>query len=41
MNSYYDVKFNLVGIVYATFGVLVTSLYQVVSIACGNYELFI
>ncbi|XP_070193738.1 solute carrier family 35 member E3-like isoform X2 [Littorina saxatilis] len=28
-NSYYDVKFNLVGIIYASIGVLVTSLYQV------------
>ncbi|KAB5541902.1 hypothetical protein PHYPO_G00085300 [Pangasianodon hypophthalmus] len=29
LNSYYDVKFNLLGIVFATLGVLVTSLYQV------------
>lgn len=31
LNSYYDVKFNILGIVYATVGVLVTSMYQVVS----------
>lgn len=31
LNSYYDVRFNLLGIVFATLGVLVTSLYQVVS----------
>ncbi|XP_028811005.1 solute carrier family 35 member E3 [Denticeps clupeoides] len=29
LNSYYDVKFNLLGMVFATLGVLVTSLYQV------------
>ncbi|XP_071960300.1 solute carrier family 35 member E3-like isoform X2 [Antedon mediterranea] len=29
LNSYYDVKFNVTGTVYATLGVLVTSLYQV------------
>ncbi|XP_076447825.1 solute carrier family 35 member E3-like isoform X1 [Babylonia areolata] len=29
MNSYYDVKFNMLGIVYASLGVLVTSMYQV------------
>ncbi|KAL8620371.1 hypothetical protein ACOMHN_012996 [Nucella lapillus] len=29
MNSYYDVKFNMMGIIYASLGVLVTSLYQV------------
>ncbi|XP_002736507.1 solute carrier family 35 member E3-like [Saccoglossus kowalevskii] len=29
LNSYYDVKFNVLGTVYATLGVLVTSLYQV------------
>ncbi|KAJ8301808.1 hypothetical protein KUTeg_020795 [Tegillarca granosa] len=29
LNSYFDIKFNLLGIVYATIGVLVTSLYQV------------
>lgn len=32
LNSYYDVKFNLLGMVFATLGVFVTSLYQVVSI---------
>lgn len=31
LNSYYDVRFNLLGIVFASLGVLVTSLYQVVS----------
>nr|XP_048691822.1 solute carrier family 35 member E3 isoform X4 [Caretta caretta] len=30
LNSYYDVKFNFLGMVFATLGVLVTSLYQVV-----------
>ncbi|KAI2665323.1 Solute carrier family 35 member E3 [Labeo rohita] len=29
LNSYYDVKFNLLGMVFATLGVFVTSLYQV------------
>uniref|UniRef100_A0AAR2K0L3 Sugar phosphate transporter domain-containing protein n=1 Tax=Pygocentrus nattereri TaxID=42514 RepID=A0AAR2K0L3_PYGNA len=29
LNSYYDVKFNMLGIVFATLGVFVTSLYQV------------
>uniref|UniRef100_A0A8V0YID7 Solute carrier family 35 member E3 n=1 Tax=Gallus gallus TaxID=9031 RepID=A0A8V0YID7_CHICK len=29
LNSYYDVKFNVLGTVFATLGVLVTSLYQV------------
>ncbi|XP_015239417.1 PREDICTED: solute carrier family 35 member E3 isoform X2 [Cyprinodon variegatus] len=29
LNSYYDVRFNLLGMVFATLGVLVTSLYQV------------
>ena len=32
LNSYYDVKFNVLGTVFATLGVLVTSLYQVVGI---------
>ena len=36
MNSYYDVKFNMFGIIYATLGVLVTSLYQVVG---TNYSI--
>ena len=31
MNSYFDLKFNIVGIVYASAGVIVTALYQVVS----------
>lgn len=30
LNSYYDVKFNVLGMAFATLGVLVTSLYQVV-----------
>ncbi|NP_001025350.1 solute carrier family 35 member E3 [Danio rerio] len=29
LNSYYDVRFNLMGMIFATLGVLVTSLYQV------------
>ncbi|XP_041636199.1 solute carrier family 35 member E3 [Cheilinus undulatus] len=29
LNSYYDVRFNLLGTIFATLGVLVTSLYQV------------
>lgn len=29
LNSYYDVKFNLLGIIFASLGVFVTSLYQV------------
>ncbi|MEQ2214373.1 hypothetical protein XENOCAPTIV_003579, partial [Xenoophorus captivus] len=29
LNSYYDVRFNVLGMVFATLGVLVTSLYQV------------
>lgn len=32
LNSYYDVKFNLLGMIFATLGVFVTSLYQVVSV---------
>lgn len=31
INFYYDIQFNILGTVYATLGVLVTSLYQVVS----------
>lgn len=30
INFYYDIQFNVVGTIYATLGVLVTSLYQVV-----------
>lgn len=37
--SYYDVKFNLLGIFYASIGVLVTSLYQVVRPVCKIYIL--
>ncbi|KAI0239852.1 Solute carrier family 35 member E3 [Lamellibrachia satsuma] len=29
LNSYYDIKFNIIGTLYASLGVLVTSLYQV------------
>ena len=32
MNFYYDIKFNVLGTIYATLGVVVTSFYQVVSI---------
>ena len=31
LNGFYDIKFNLLGLCYATIGVIVTSLYQVVS----------
>lgn len=31
LNSYYDIKFNIVGTIFAALGVLVTSVYQVVS----------
>ena len=31
INFYYDIQFNILGTIYATLGVLVTSLYQVVS----------
>lgn len=34
LNSYYDVKFNWIGTIYASLGVAVTSLYQVVSFIC-------
>ena len=30
LNSYYDVHFNVLGMVYATMGVLVTAVYQIV-----------
>lgn len=33
LNSYYDVRFNMTGTVFATIGVLVTSVYQVVSMS--------
>ena len=32
LNSWYDVRFNVTGMVFALLGVLVTALYQVVSI---------
>lgn len=32
LNSYYDVHFNVLGMVYATMGVLVTAIYQIVRI---------
>lgn len=38
LNSYYDVKFSLLGIVFATLGVLVTSVYQVVGDGDGDGE---
>lgn len=43
LNSYYDVKFNWVGTIYASLGVIVTSVYQVVSyttffIICVVYQ---
>ena len=38
LNSYYDIKFNLVGIVFATIGVIVTSLYQVVSFSVPKFS---
>ena len=31
LNSYFDVRFNALGLVFATIGVLVTSVYQIVS----------
>jgi hypothetical protein len=31
LNSIYDIRFSILGTIYATLGVLVTSLYQVVS----------
>ena len=34
LNSYYDVKFNWLGTIYASLGVIVTSVYQVVSLYC-------
>ena len=34
INFYYDLQFNVAGTVYATLGVLVTSLYQVVRCKC-------
>ena len=40
LNSYYDLKFNLIGIVFASVGVLVTSLYQVVRISVSSREIF-
>jgi len=33
INFYYDIQFNVIGTIYATLGVLVTSLYQVVRVA--------
>ena len=34
LNSYYDVRFNILGLVFAVVGVLVTSIYQIVRIVC-------
>ena len=31
MNFYYDVRFNVVGTIFAVAGVLITALYQIVS----------
>ena len=31
LNSYFDLKFNFIGIIYASAGVIITALYQVVS----------
>ncbi len=36
LNSFYDVHFNIEGIVFAVLGVMVTSLYQIVSVVCIN-----
>ncbi|KAI1238935.1 hypothetical protein IHE44_0012030 [Lamprotornis superbus] len=36
LNSYYDVKFSVLGMAFATLGVLVTSLYQVVGNGAGR-----
>jgi solute carrier family 35 protein E3 len=36
LNSYYDIKFNVLGTIFAAVGVLVTSLYQVVSVNESN-----
>ncbi|MGH0139603.1 UNVERIFIED_CONTAM: hypothetical protein FKN15_014706 [Acipenser sinensis] len=38
LNSYYDVKFNFLGILFATLGVFVTSLYQVGTVLIKNAE---
>lgn len=37
INFYYDIQFNITGTVYATLGVFVTSLYQVVSVIAFIY----
>ena len=33
LNSFYDIQFNVLGMIFATAGVLVTSLYQVVNLS--------
>jgi len=41
LNSYFDLKFNIVGIIFASAGVIVTALYQVVSdrvYVCNAYS---
>ena len=38
INSYYDIKFTVLGTVYALVGVMVTSWYQVVSVLCLNWQ---
>ncbi|XP_037742891.1 solute carrier family 35 member E3 isoform X1 [Lepidochelys kempii] len=40
LNSYYDVKFNFLGMVFATLGVLVTSLYQVLMVLLSGIIAF-
>ena len=37
LNSVYDIKFNFIGIAFATTGVIITSLYQVVSKLYGPF----
>lgn len=39
MNFYYDIQFNVLGTVYATLGVVVTSVYQVVGSFICTYSL--
>jgi len=36
LNSYYDIKFNINGTTFALIGVVVTSLYQIVSITISS-----
>ena len=39
LNSYYDIKFTIIGTAFAGVGVIVTSLYQVVSY-CAMFCIF-